>query len=567
MRANYILGQIDRLGTALLLYSLPWQARLIFVEGSLAGAPSEPQTVSLYAVEVAIWIMLIVRLAAILIEKDKVRRSRCYSLKSVGSILIALSALLLAAAFSVIVSADKIATLILVQHLFDGLAMLFIVMTAPSGRDARAAFVIGAIVESLIAFVQVAFQRIYPSEIFGIAIHFPETPGTSVVEAGGVRFLRAYGTLPHPNILGGMLAIAIIAARPLFRRVSAFGWATYLLLGAGLFFTFSRAAWIAAILGLAAQWLYARQDKVFTRQAPAALLAMFLCGAMFWPLVSARATATGRLEEKSISSRIMSMRDAEALIRANPISGVGAGAFTAAVHEQVDAERNGYGLEPAHSAPLDIWAELGIFGLIIYLWLLCTASALAWKSGRVGLAVVLVALALLDHWTWTTYAGIVIFWASWGFFFRGCREDGVTYKAGAVILSKDDPSRVLLLYRDGPNYCDWTIPKGHMEPGESREETTKREIKEETGLDIEIISALPDRGYNTFSGKAAIAHLFLARSLDDAKLRPEPGYPRNRVEWVRLSEAEDRLTFDNMKAYFRGIKDCIEKEGESGKRS
>jgi ADP-ribose pyrophosphatase YjhB (NUDIX family) len=567
MRAIFVLGQIDRIGTAALLYLLPWQARFIFTQGTLAGAPSEPRTVSLYAIEVAIWAMLAIRMAAILIEKDRVRRSRCYSLKSVGSILIALSALLIAAAFSAVVSVDKLSTLLLAQHLFDGLAVLFIVMTAPSAKEARAAFVIGAIVQSLIAFVQVVFQRIYPSPWFGVAAHFPEVPGTSVVEADGIRFLRAYGTLPHPNILGGMLAIAIISARPLFRRVSAVGWSAYLILGAGLFFTFSRAAWVAAFAGMAAQWIYARKDRIFIRQAPAVILAMAVCAAFFWPFVFNRATGAGMLEGKSISARVASFNDAASLIRRNPVVGVGAGAFTSAVLEQVDAKRDGYALEPVHSAPVDILAELGIFGLLIYAWLIYVAVRLTWKSGRIGLGVTLVALALFDHWTWTTFGGVVIFWAGWGFFFRGCREDGVTHKAGAVVISKDDPGRVLLLYRDGPNYCDWTLPKGHMEPGESREETTKREIKEETGLDIEILGTLPDRNYNTFSGKAAVAHLFLARSLDDGKLRPEPGYPRNRVEWVHLSEAEDRLTFDNMKAYFRDIKALIESAAERKKRA
>ena len=52
-------------------------------------------------------------------------------------------------------------------------------------------------------------------------------------------------------------------------------------------------------------------------------------------------------------------------------------------------------------------------------------------------------------------------------------------------------------------------------------------------------------------------HFFLARSLDDSKLRLEPGFPRNKLEWIPISEAEERLTFDNMKAYFRGIQDRL----------
>lgn len=555
--ATKILNRIDRWGTVILIYLLPWQARLIFRQGMLAGAPSEPQTVSLYAVEVLLWVMLMVRVSAMLIEKDQIRRSRCYSLRSTGHSLLAFGALVVLAIFSVIVSPDRGATIFAAQHLAEGLIVFFLVMTAPSEREARLAFVMSAVVQALIAIMQVAFQRVYPDTWLGIAAHFPQLPGASVVEAAGVRLLRAYGSLPHPNILGGFMAVAILAARPLFRRASLLGWAAYFVLGVGLFFSFSRLAWLAVIIGLVGQWAYARRDLVFVKLAPAALLAMVIGAVCFWPFVAARTTVTGRLEVKSVTSRLNTYRDAFELIVRHPLAGVGAGAFTAALSKEVAPLRQGYDLEPAHSAPLAVWAELGIFGLLIYLYLLWLSSHLAWKSGRLGLGLTLIALATLDHWSWTTYAGIIIFWAGWGLTLRGCKEDGVTHKAGAIIISKNDPGKILLLYRDGPNYCDWTFPKGHMEPGESREDTAKREVMEETGLAIAIIKTLPDRGYHTFSGSPAIAHYFLARSLDDAPLRLESGFPKNRLEWISIDEAEGRLSFDNMKEYFRGIKDIV----------
>lgn len=56
--------------------------------------------------------------------------------------------------------------------------------------------------------------------------------------------------------------------------------------------------------------------------------------------------------------------------------------------------------------------------------------------------------------------------------------------ASAVVA--DDRGRILLARRTDNQL--WTIPGGAMEPGESIAETAVREVKEETGLDVEVVS-------------------------------------------------------------------------------
>ncbi len=48
------------------------------------------------------------------------------------------------------------------------------------------------------------------NKYFGLAQQNPGNLGVSVLEIDGYRILRSYGSLPHPNILGGFLFVSII---------------------------------------------------------------------------------------------------------------------------------------------------------------------------------------------------------------------------------------------------------------------------------------------------------------------------------------------------------------------
>ncbi|MGQ9630627.1 MAG: NUDIX domain-containing protein [bacterium] len=61
--------------------------------------------------------------------------------------------------------------------------------------------------------------------------------------------------------------------------------------------------------------------------------------------------------------------------------------------------------------------------------------------------------------------------------------EGITVVVSAVIF--DDAGRVFLLKRSDSGL--WCLPGGGMQMGESVEEAMKREIREETGLEIEVI--------------------------------------------------------------------------------
>ena len=66
-------------------------------------------------------------------------------------------------------------------------------------------------------------------------------------------------------------------------------------------------------------------------------------------------------------------------------------------------------------------------------------------------------------------------------------------KAGAVVYSEHDGEIYLALVHDVFGY--WTLSKGSVEEGENSEQAAVREIKEEMGVDMEVLEKLGDDEY------------------------------------------------------------------------
>lgn len=62
---------------------------------------------------------------------------------------------------------------------------------------------------------------------------------------------------------------------------------------------------------------------------------------------------------------------------------------------------------------------------------------------------------------------------------------------GAVVYKKEQGKTFVLLIKQSGPVQGWGIPKGRMEPGETYVRTAIREVKEETGSDIKILTRLP----------------------------------------------------------------------------
>lgn len=66
--------------------------------------------------------------------------------------------------------------------------------------------------------------------------------------------------------------------------------------------------------------------------------------------------------------------------------------------------------------------------------------------------------------------------------------------AGCVIFDED--RKIYLLHRNKKGMTQWELPGGKVEPGESDEQAAIRELKEEMGVDVQIIVELGDTEFS-----------------------------------------------------------------------
>jgi bis(5'-nucleosidyl)-tetraphosphatase len=116
---------------------------------------------------------------------------------------------------------------------------------------------------------------------------------------------------------------------------------------------------------------------------------------------------------------------------------------------------------------------------------------------------------------------------------------------GALIFRDDGGKRLyLILHYTGGNH---DFPKGHVEQGESEEQTARREIEEETGItSLEFIPLFRERVSYSFyrSGELVPKHVvfFLAKTGEkEVRLSCE----HMGFEWLESEEAKKRVTYGN----------------------
>lgn len=113
------------------------------------------------------------------------------------------------------------------------------------------------------------------------------------------------------------------------------------------------------------------------------------------------------------------------------------------------------------------------------------------------------------------------------------RESSKGLRRSAILVTRDDRGRVLLVrQRGGPFKGAWLLPGGGLEPGESFEEALRRELREETGLELTSCREVAryDVRADGFHGEP---HMFAG----DVRGTPRAGHVEEAVGWVEVDPA------------------------------
>ncbi len=116
-----------------------------------------------------------------------------------------------------------------------------------------------------------------------------------------------------------------------------------------------------------------------------------------------------------------------------------------------------------------------------------------------------------------------------------------------VLISKETPPRVLLIRRKHDPFAGlWALPGGFIEMDETLEESARRELKEETGLETGRLVHLGTYGDPGRDPRGRTISVIYLAVVDHRKLKPQAADDAADVAWFSL-QRPPKLAFDHAK--------------------
>lgn len=351
---------------------------------------------------------------------------------------------------SLVVSANPIPSLYNSLRLLEVLIFFLIFIDTAKTKDffQKTIYLIflSGVIQSIIALLQFIFQKSLHLKYLGESVLSPQILGVAKLEVQGEKFIRGYGTLPHPNLLGAFLLLSLIAGLyfalnknfkipfsiPVkFKKLKLktadktkikkvhFIEGLVLILG-GILITFSRSIWLmTALLGLylTIKYFWANRPnlkRLFQKKyifPVLILLAILLIG--FYKFIPAR-LCPGNCQDQSLTLRNQYADfSKKEILHNNYWTGIGAGQFPVIFNTLNPQNLPKYHIQPVHNFYLLAWSEIGLLGIILIIFFLTRniSKKIIFRNKLFALLITdFLLLGFFDHYFWSLPQGQFIFW-------------------------------------------------------------------------------------------------------------------------------------------------------------
>jgi len=280
-------------------------------------------------------------------------------------------------------------------------------------------FLIGIAGQSVLAVWQYMKQSSLGLHFLGEPHIGSEVPGVAKVDFNGDKIVRSYGTFLHPNILAGVILIALFWANYYLKKYLWWLVTIMVILLMALLLTFSRTAFLA--LGGALLVYYSMMNK----RLPVKMVLLWVSIAVFIVVAfNLEGIVVERFlmgnDPEATSSRLEYVDIGKDMFIEHPM-GVGPGGFTLMMQEYTYQKLKPWEMQPVHNVYMLIYNENGFLAGTLFIFIIGFIFLMLAKVIRplrgdekqfalimAGILSAMMIVFLFDHYFFTIYQGQVM---------------------------------------------------------------------------------------------------------------------------------------------------------------
>ncbi|MFZ5364733.1 MAG: O-antigen ligase family protein [Patescibacteria group bacterium] len=413
----------------LLIFILPIQTRWLYRPATYKDEFWEYQTRSLYGTEILFLVILVLAIIYFFQKFNLKNFIQRYRRKKLAVFSMAAAVLIALAIINITSNDNPGFSFYKAIQFIESLALAgLIIFFLYNFKKFSWALIGSGLFQGILAIEQFLSQKVIASKWLGMAGQDPQVLGTSVIESGGQRILRAYGSLPHPNILAGFLVIVLLFIIYQFleetnKKKKKFLLASFIFLFIALLVTFSRGAALALfasllfilIIGSSKKDFWNKHKSQINKIVIATLLVIIGFSIVKSDLIFTRFQMQERLEVKSITERISGYQDTWRIFKQHLFIGTGPGNYTTAL-SKLHPDWQVWQLQPVHNGFVLAMTEMGIILTLLFsaIAFFIVKKMIKHLKGRwfnieiifsLSIIISLIIICFFDHFLWSLHFG------------------------------------------------------------------------------------------------------------------------------------------------------------------